>query len=452
MGTRRAVAFVLLLAWLGVSTTAAEESRFRVLRDGKWGFIDEAGDVVIPLQYDYAFPFREGFTVVRRGEERDGKRAFIDPKGTMVTDFIFDRAYHFQGGVATGVIDGQWYVVSTDGRILNDGNGFSWILDFHGGYAGALLRGDEGRLWGLIDAAGNEVLPIRYYGVRYAGAGLWWIGQGRNAWALYAPGEPTPEEFPFYSTGTFDGDYAIVSVQDEGRRIFQLIGTDGVPVFRTVQTIQSLAEGIVCLVTSRGLVYLDSDGTQLNSEPFFSASPFDDGIARVSLGSSRSDQRWGILRADGTYLVEPRYDFLGAFNEDGLARYRVGNLFGFVDQGGAEITPPIYENSGEFSHGLCAVLSDAKWGYIDTAGKVAIPLLYDYAWDFRNGYAVVRLGDRETGERLFLDTSGAELSGDRYDWAYSFEGGLAHVAAGDYDTGMFGYINDQGEVIWPPSH
>ncbi|MFO7834526.1 MAG: hypothetical protein R6V31_10885, partial [Halohasta sp.] len=59
---------------------------------------------------------------------------------------------------------------------------------------------------------------------------------------------------------------------------------------------------------------------------------------------------------------------------------------------------------------------------------------------------------RETGERLFLDTSGAELSGDRYDWAYTFEEGLAHIAIGDYDTGMFGYINDQGEMIWPPSH
>lgn len=452
MVARRVVAFVVLLVCLGAVGTVAEESRFRVLSDGKWGFINEAGDVVIPLQYDYAFPFREGFTVVRRGDEREGKRAFIDTQGTMVTDFIFDRAYHFQDGVGTGVIDGEWYVVSTDGRILNEANGYSWILDFHDGYAGALLRGDEGRLWGLIDAAGNEVLPIRHYGVRYAGAGLWWIGQGRNAWALYAPGEPTPEEFRFYSTGTFDGDYAIVSVQDEGRRVFQLIGTDGVPVFRTVQAIRSFAEGIVCLVTSRGLVYLDSDGSQLNSEPFFSASPFDGGIARVSLGSNRSDQRWGILRADGSYLVEPRYDFLGAFNDDGLARYRVGDLFGFVDRGGTEITPPVYENTGEFSHGLCAVLSDAKWGYIDTSGTVAIPLLYDYVWDFRNGYAVVRLGDRETGERLFLDTSGAELSGDRYDWAYTFEEGLAHIAIGDYDTGMFGYINDQGEMIWPPSH
>jgi hypothetical protein len=47
------------------------------LKDGKWGFIDKTGRVVIPLIYDYVEPFHEGLCRFLK----DGKYGFIDKTG-----------------------------------------------------------------------------------------------------------------------------------------------------------------------------------------------------------------------------------------------------------------------------------------------------------------------------------------------------------------------------------
>lgn len=42
-----------------------------VKKDGKWGYIDETGEMVIPFQYDKAYLFREGLALVGKREQRD---------------------------------------------------------------------------------------------------------------------------------------------------------------------------------------------------------------------------------------------------------------------------------------------------------------------------------------------------------------------------------------------
>ncbi|MFW5689711.1 MAG: hypothetical protein ACOC1U_09070, partial [Spirochaetota bacterium] len=66
--------------------------------------------------------------------------------------------------------------------------------------------------------------------------------------------------------------------------------------------------------------------------------------------------------------------------------------------------------------------------------------------------AVVRYGDRESGQRIYIDPTGARLTNARFEWAYVFEEGLAHVAEGDFEEGSFGYLDREGEIIWEPTH
>ena len=49
--------------------------------NGKYGFIDKMGNIVIQPQFEWAFRFREGFAWVR--EDRSG---FIDRTGKLVVD------------------------------------------------------------------------------------------------------------------------------------------------------------------------------------------------------------------------------------------------------------------------------------------------------------------------------------------------------------------------------
>lgn len=63
-------------------TYAAVES------DGKWGFVDTKGNVVIEPQYEDARSFSNGFAAVKS----NGKWGFIDTKGKMCIDPVFDEA------------------------------------------------------------------------------------------------------------------------------------------------------------------------------------------------------------------------------------------------------------------------------------------------------------------------------------------------------------------------
>lgn len=369
----------------------------------------------------------------------------------MITSLIYDRAYHFVNGFGMGVKDKKWWFVRPDGSTVGS-RGYAAVIPFEEGYAGVRVDDESGRRWGLIDESGNEVLPIAYGLLIYAGNGMWWVGKTYYEWALYQPGSPAPTTYPYADWNRFDGPYLIVPVEVDDVTRYRVITADGEVVFESTQRVFAFSEEIALVRDSDGRHYLRQDGSPVIDQAFYSARPFENGVAQASVGSSWSDQQWGILSKDGSWLMPPRYSWMGTFNADGLARYRIGDRFGFANRAGEEVTPARWDNTGEFADGLCPVLRDGLWGYVDSRGEVVVPLQYDYAWDFNNGYGVVRYGDRESGQRLYIDASGEPLAPDRFDWAYNFDGDLAHIATGDFETGRFGYVNEEGDIVWEPSH
>ena len=59
-----------------------------VMRNGKYGYIDRKGKLVIPLRYDYAYSFSEGLARVYLHEQC----GFIDKSGFQVIPFKYDNA------------------------------------------------------------------------------------------------------------------------------------------------------------------------------------------------------------------------------------------------------------------------------------------------------------------------------------------------------------------------
>ena len=67
-----------------------------VIKSGKYGYINDKGKEVIPLEYEYADSFSDGCAVVKKGL----KYGFIDKKGKEITPFIYQRAEVFNSGYA----------------------------------------------------------------------------------------------------------------------------------------------------------------------------------------------------------------------------------------------------------------------------------------------------------------------------------------------------------------
>lgn len=73
-----------------------EDGVIAVAKDGKWGFVNTSGKVILEPTYEDAHSFSNGLAAVKK----DGKWGFIDPDGNVVIDYQFsDAGYLASDGV-----------------------------------------------------------------------------------------------------------------------------------------------------------------------------------------------------------------------------------------------------------------------------------------------------------------------------------------------------------------
>ena len=87
-----------------------------VKKDGKWGFIDNNGKTVIPFEYDVAFGGPEGLLPVAK----DGKYGLIDSANRIVVPLEYDDISEYIDGVAYAIKGGKVTVLTGKGPSLSD--------------------------------------------------------------------------------------------------------------------------------------------------------------------------------------------------------------------------------------------------------------------------------------------------------------------------------------------
>lgn len=97
-----------------ISTGA--EGRKLVRKNGKYGFINEVGELITPLDFDFAQDFKEGLAVV----SKNGKYGFIDNNGTIVIPMNYTNAYPFSKGEAWVEMGTNTYYINKNGVVVRD--------------------------------------------------------------------------------------------------------------------------------------------------------------------------------------------------------------------------------------------------------------------------------------------------------------------------------------------
>lgn len=82
-----------------------------IFKNGKWGYVNENGDTIIPFVYDAARPFSDGLAAVKK----DRYFGFIDYNNKVVIDFNFIKVEPFNEGLAKFVDAFSSGYVSKDG-------------------------------------------------------------------------------------------------------------------------------------------------------------------------------------------------------------------------------------------------------------------------------------------------------------------------------------------------
>jgi hypothetical protein len=306
--------------------------------NGKTGFIDRTGKLVIPPKFGGElwmggqFSNRMARIHVNTAEPPRFccRFGYINAEGRVIVEPQYWEAKDFSEELAAVLVDDRWGYIDKEGRMVL---GPKWIAadSFSEGLAAVY---EDGVGQGYIDRTGQMVIRLE--------------------------GATAPGQF-------HEGMAQVVLTSEDG------FGGEF------------------------GLGYIDRGGRLAVPGPFEKAGDFSEGLAPVQAGG-----KWGYIDRTGRFAIESIYDWAGGFSEgtavvgtgdkawfidrsgkkvgecppqscnfhEGLATFESGGRWGYIDRAGRVVIKPKFSEAYNFTGGIAMViLRDKKMGYIDKAGR-----------------------------------------------------------------------------------
>lgn len=309
----------------------------RVMKNDKYGFIDENINLIVPCQFKAVGDFNEdGFVWVNDGCSIDkdgttikgGKYGIYNNKGKMIVAPKYKTAGRFTL-YETTLSDADKANMSFIERTVRTESGTHRFLrktkcpdklfaKFDGKCYGFYGSGDDnGKKNSVVDLDGNVLIPENTY------------------------------------QGAFFPDEGFAPVVDK----------NGKWNFVNVST---------------GALLLSQNVSDCNS--------FENGVAVVQT----NDSKWRLVNHSGSFMGDA-YDYIYPRREDAYV-VRQGEKYGALNSAGEVIKAPVCHYVFPMSNGLMAVLEtlESTVGYIDISGKYKIQPKYYAGFSFKNGIAAVK--------------------------------------------------------------
>ena len=369
------------------SLARAGDALFPVPVDGKWGFIDKTGKVVITPSLDaLGHCVRRVFTTDLAPVKRDGKWVYIDRAGKVVLRVAADLPVRDGGPFVEGLA-----------RVS----------------VGRIRLGDIGRITtGYIDRTGAFVIPPRFVAARDFSDGLAAVRlPPRRGCYVDKTGKVIVKDCGY--AYDFKDGRALVRLDGAAGGQWGLIDKTGKMTvkFPKAERVRPFSEGLAAFFKPPKWGYLDRSGKVVVKPQFHFAEDFHDGCASVwsekpapQPPKKRNRFECRFIDKSGKFVTAQAFDAAFPFR-DGRAAVQVGGKWGYLDTRGELAVPARFDSAGPFAEGLAAVKADGKVVYIDPVGKVAVQpkdkVVFGAA--FNQGLAPVHLPD---GRRGYIDKAG----------------------------------------------
>lgn len=99
--------------------------------------------------------------------------------------------------------------------------------------------------------------------------------------------------------------------------------------------------------------------------------------------------KWGYIDKTGKIVIEPKFEDASVY-VNGVARVKIDGKLLYIDITGNESRADDF-----FYEGLAVFREGDKFGYVDRTGNAAIQPQFDEAESFSNGLAVVSFGEKK---------------------------------------------------------
>ncbi|WP_197454160.1 WG repeat-containing protein [Stieleria varia] len=320
---------------------------------------------------------------------RDDEYGYLDAAGRVAIEPMYRWADDFRDGVALCSLNGQGTMIDESGSVIG-------TVPAH---AATYFRADSDRVWyqvgekwGLCNFQGEVLIQPLYEDVDAFSDSLARVNIGAK---LRFPGFMEGGKTGYINR---NGESVIACSFDELGWGFHngyatvgdgLIDRNGVIQFSRV-----------------GIGYIFSDGV-------------------INVCSFKDDPTTDYV--DATGMINFTVEGYGEEFAEGLAVVSDNKLAGFVDQSGAYVIQPRFEDAHSFSNGLAGVsVGMGRWGYIDRSGKLVTPTHFNEVRPAAKEFAIAHYGGTqqtaddgpvwwEGGRWLMIDRSGRPLAVIRED-------------------------------------
>ncbi|MBN1126901.1 MAG: WG repeat-containing protein [Sedimentisphaerales bacterium] len=222
------------------TVTYFSEGLAAVQKNQKWGYIDNMDAVVIELKYEDAGEFSEDLAYVQLKD----KYGFINKAGECVIEPLFDKAWSFYEGMAVVEVGGKHGYINHEGKIVIEPQ----FDHFYGHFKQGMAMVAIGNRWYFIDEKGKVAIDLQPYGYTLL--------------------------YNLVTDSTFYEGISLVKDKDDS------------------------------------FVYIDKTGKPIIEKRFSNAHPFSEGLAAVEV-----DGRWGYINKIGDFVITPQFNRVGNFSE-----------------------------------------------------------------------------------------------------------------------------------------
>lgn len=315
------ISFLVTFVVISCSEGSEEyDSLYPVLQNGKWGYVDKSGSIVVNPQFASADYFSEGLA---RVQTTDGKYGYIDETGNYVIQPKYNGATQFSDGMAFVVTTGSSPIcIDAKGEVKFSLKQVENVYAFSDGMA---RISDAKFLFGFVNTKGEVVVNMQYEDAKDFSEGMAAVKQ-KDKWGF---------------------------IDEKGKLVIA-------PQFDNVSDFH---EGKAAFFDGAIWGYIDTEGNYVINPQFNEAGDFHEGLAWVKMG-----EKYGFIDEEGLIKINPQFDVASDFHQ-GLAMVAQNDKYGFVDEAGNVKITFQFDKAADFIGGIAYIYSQEKYGLIGEDGK-----------------------------------------------------------------------------------
>lgn len=334
---------------LSVDIDLFQMKLYPVVLNGKYGYMNAQGKLIVPAIYNEVAPFQDGLAVVSK-EELFG---IIDKKNQVVVDFQYDEVSEF-----------------TSNR--------------------AIVR--KGEKYAVINRSGKLIFPLEFDDISLIAQNLYTVVQdGKSKTynsnfqeALFGAGSNVELNFSarmsmkhpeFELVGDLDqkSNRAVVKVAGQLNYIDSLgkvTLTAPLEWFADALNVAKFTNGFAVFRKKEKFGLIDVNGKVIQKPIYEASGPY------TGFWSVKDKGNWALLDVKGKVILPFEYDFI-RFTPD--LGYLIGKVdkFGLFNAAGKMLLPVSFSNIKLFEDAYFLVSNEDKFGLFLKDGKELLPIQYE---------------------------------------------------------------------------